>query len=290
MAIGINAIVGLNNFSWLVAYLSYLVAFYSYQLYITDAIDLAIEIKSRILGWQKAIWLASSVALILIYWFAIRLSPEWPSRIPRSEIDVIFQSIFFVVVTIASLTIAWGTYIYIKQEQDKFLKLQSRLSLAPITTGSTCFILKIIFLSLWLYNPQSSWLSSINQLAQLAMGTTALLALSNLVIIPIAPRLYQLFKAFLNIPAWFDLLDLQNKLYRHQLIKKPPHLSLLQYLTQPNYYMLKIIVEVLDVQRSQGTKRSNTSRSKRKLQEAISNLDKNLQYEELIKACRKINK
>ena len=79
----LNAQLGLNNFSWLAAYLCGLAAFYTYNLFIYDAIHLPIKIKSRILRWQKYIWLISSVALTLIYWFYIRLSPEWPSRLPK---------------------------------------------------------------------------------------------------------------------------------------------------------------------------------------------------------------
>ena len=152
-----------------------------------------------------------------------------------------------------------------------------------------CFVLKIIFVSLWLFFPASSQLLLINQLALLAMGIAGLLSLSNLIIIPMVIPIYHLIKAFFKLPAWFDLLDLQNKLYQHHLIDKPAKFSWLQYLAEPNYHMLKIIVSVLDAQRSQGSPVKDSPPSKRKLQEAISNLNQTLEYEELITACRKIN-
>lgn len=285
----LNNRIGLANFSWLAAYLCGITAFYAYNLFAYNPIYLPIKTKSRILALHKKIWLASSVALTLIYWFTIRLSPQWPSRLPRSLSDVVFQNLFFSVLIIQCLTVVWAIYLSIKEETHNFFKLQLCLSLVTSAAGILCFILKIIFVSLWLSFPNSPQLILLNQLALLAMALAGLLSLSNLIIIPIITPLSHLIKAFSSLSAWLDLLDLQDKLYKHQLISQPTSSSLSQYLAEPNYHIMKIIVSILDAQRSVRQLAQDKDSSKRKLQSEINNLNPDLKYEELITACRKIN-
>lgn len=290
VTVRVDTLIGLNNFSWLAAYLSGLTAFYAYNLFVYNTIHLSIRIKSRILDSLKKILLISYVALIAVYWFAIRLSPEWPSRLPRSGEDVLFQNLFFSVATIFTLTIAWRTYLFVKQESNRFFKLQGALSLLTIMAGATCFVFKILFVSLWFVLPNEPALLSLNQFALLAMGVAGLLCLLNNTVVPLTRTALHFADALQKVPALVDLLELQNKLHHHRLIAEPTSISVLQYLAEPDYYLLKIIVSVLDTKRRQEAIQADSSLVKRKLQEAIRDLDPQAEYQTLVTACRRINR
>ena len=96
--------------------------------------------------------------------------------------------------------------------------------------------------------------------------------------------------------AVVDLLELPrhasvaHKLHYHRLIAEPTSISVLQYLAEPDYYLLKIIVSVLDTKRRQEAIQADSSLAKQKLQKAIRDLDPQAEYQTLVTACRHINR
>lgn len=298
VTVGLDTLTGLNNLSWLGGYLCGIAALYFYGFFIYDTIHIDAKTKSRVIFFMKSILLFSMVTLTLIYLFAIRVSPSWPSRFPRSSEDVLFQNLFFTVATIFSLIIVWATYLFMRQEKNHLFRLQAGLSLLAIVAGMMCFVLKILFVSLWLSRPTlrqaqsdaSSVLLSLNQLALLAMASAGALCLLNNAIIPLCAGGIHVTNALFAAPTLSDLFYLQSKLHQHHLIAEPTPFSWREYLAEPDYYILRTIVSVLDTKRRQEIIRSDSSPEKRKLQEAIRDLDHQAEYETLVTACRRISR
>ena len=233
-----------NNLAWLVAYLFGSIAFYQAG---TIRLSLRPHVMERIhvVLWHLLLLLIPIYSILYGGW--IMHSPEWPERIPRTIVELIFSTLFFGYgAMVGVLTFPEALTIF-KQATVMPVKLRTGAGLLLIIFANGCFWFKLVFLFAVFFTPQRPSVYLFDKLALLSMGLAAMVfALSF-----IPQRAYLAIADSIQLPTKLTLLkDLEYLRERlSQLYPKlqPPPAPWWDKLRKTDFHIYQTVIAILDI-------------------------------------------
>lgn len=166
-----DALVGLNNLSWLAAYVYlalgiYCLAFAGWLLH---------EDESK--PWPLRALICTLALLLALFLTSIRTSPEWPNHdIPRNNSDLLFMLVFYLyAITVGTVPVI-GLYRAYRKEQSIPTRLRFLVGFLSGAMAISFFVAKTAYILYAYPFPSSEILQRLIYLPSFLMATSGLLA------------------------------------------------------------------------------------------------------------------
>ena len=234
---------GLNNLSWLLAYLLLMLPIYLVGVQVSAGFPRRGPLIRRLL---KAGNLTTTVVLVVLYVGWIQPSPEWPQRTARTLPDLLFITFFFATVSALPLLTLGLIRDSFRRRGALALRLRMSISAVAMVASLVCFGHKILAAVAAYALPDSPLGGQLDQVAWAALGMTAVAWMVSMLprrffLIVVGPVLY--------LDTLHSLVHLR-RLYARVTALIPPVVDYAptwgELVRQPDFHRYRLVIGVLD--------------------------------------------
>ncbi len=168
-----DAFFGLNNLSWLMAYVYLALGIY----FLSFAGWLLHQCESR--HWPLLVLICTLGLLLALFVTGICRSPEWPDHnAPRNDFDLLFMVVFYLYAIIVGAVPVSGLYKTYRREQSISTRLRFFVGFLAGVMAISFFVAKSAYILYAYFYPASGILQYLLALSMFFMGTSGLLAVA----------------------------------------------------------------------------------------------------------------
>ena len=237
----VDTLTGVNNLSWLFAYVFVALAIY----FVSTASCMAMKVRQP--RWMLPYLMVTLCLFALIFSLGITTSPDWAEHtIPRNLFDLLFMELMYLYAIVLGTIPALAFARFTRSEGTLPTRIRTGVTLAAVILALAFFVAKVVLSLLGFLHPSLPFVRFLSVLAMALMGAAGLVW--SLVFAP--NRLYLTlagpFTFCQKVLTLRDLRRLQTRLNRLCPPVAPEQAGWWDHLRNLDFHIYRAVIGILD--------------------------------------------